>query len=787
MIAKSGSQRRTPAIALLACLVIGPTVHAEQAGTHGLPEPSSQAPRLEVPRRGELPILFEPNLGQAAPQFAYIASGVGYQLALSEDGLTLSLPTRRASPSTDHLHRMPPSRILHLRLIGAARHPVLRPEGRKASFSNYFIGNDPKHWRTHVPDFAAVRYAQVYPGIDWVIYGNRRHLLEYDLVVYPQADPTCIAFAVGAEQLSLDRNGELLIDVHGRVIRQLRPLLYQVSATGVRERIKGWYTLDDRRVRISVGPYDHSRTLYIDPALAYSTYLGGTAGSHADAIAVDGDGNAYVVGEADSDFPTVDPYQAVNSGDNAFVAKFDPSGTRLLYSTFLGGSGDSEAYGVAVDSTGSIYVAGMTFSKDFPVVNAYESQFKGTGQAATQGFISKFSPDGGTLEYSTYLGGSGVINQVAAVALDSSGDAYVAGSTDSTDFPTTAHAIETSLPGRLNAFVTEFNPSGNGLVYSTYLGGTGADDGNAIAVDASGSAYVAGNTNSTDFPLVNPFQSTNYASANGSTTPTAFVAKLNAQGTGLKYSSYLGGSGGDVANGIAVDNAGEAFVTGWTASTDFPTVNAYQDTNRDVTGLGGASAFVTKISSSGTALVYSSYLGGSGGGQGMLGDNGRAIAIDGTGNAYIAGYSASTDFPTVNAAQETNDGAAIETTNAFVSELDPTGGKLLFSTYLGGSGSWGPDSARTAVPFGDGASGVALDKTGSTDYPTLNAFQSTNKSATNYGADPVAFVAKFGAERSASQSSTPPAGHGGGGAIGWGLIGMLSLALGFRSWGRRPD
>ncbi len=746
--------------------------------------------QLAPPRYGQLPILFEPNEGQAPAQDAYVASGTGYAIALSEQGLTLALPLPVVGRSTIHslgrpiLGSLP---VLRLQLIGAAKDPALRPARRQASYSNYFLGNNPAHWWTHVPNFAAVRYKDVYPGIDWVVYGDHRHLLEYDLIVRPHADPARIALAVtGAERLSLGRSGKLLIDAHGRILRQLRPVVYQVSATGVRENVKGRYTLSHGRVRVDIGRYDHDRTLYIDPALDYSTYLGGTCCDQGTAIAVDNMGDVYVTGVAGStDFPTVEPYQAVNEGEDAFIAKFDPSGTRLLYSTYLGGSVGARIVGIEVDNTGSIYVAGSTFSKDFPVVNAFQSQFKGTGQAAGQGFVTKFSPKGSMLEYSTYLGGSGNLNGIGALAIDGKGDAYVTGSTDSTDFPTTARVIQGALRGRINAFITELNPSGSGLVYSTYLGGTAADSGNAIAVDVSDDAYIAGDTNSTDFPLVHPFQSTNYASANGSTADTAFVAKLAPGGTALDYSSYLGGSGGETATGIAVDSAGNAYVTGATDSTDFPTVNPYQGTNRDAAGLGGPSMFVTKINSAGTALVYSTYLGGSGGGTGLIGDAGNAIAVDGAGDAYITGFAHSTDFPTVNAVQLTNN-STIGAGNAVVSELDPAGSKLLFSTYLGGSGSWGPTAVHTTIPIGDSGNGIALDDagsiyivgtTGSSDFPTRDAFQSTNRTTTQYGANQQVFIAKFGVEQGGTQ---PGSAHGGGGEIGWGMIGLLTLALGFR-------
>jgi len=758
--------------------------------------------RLPIPGYGELPILFEPNVGQAPPQFAYVASGTGYQLALSEQGLTVALPAVAAKSSSGGGRSWPeyPS-LLRIRLIAATTRPVLLPQRQVGSFSNYLIGDNSKRWRTHVPNFAAIQYENVYPGVDWVIYGNRRHVLEYDLKVHAHADPARVTLAVtGAEHLSLNNEGELLIDVRGRILRLLPPVIYQVSTNGIREHIQGWYALTGEHLRVTVGPYDHRRTLYIDPALAYSTYLGGTCCDQGRAIAVDAEGDTYVAGQTgSSNFPTVDPYQANITGTAgaAFVAKFDPTGTRLLYSTYLGGTEGATIAGIAVDSAGSIYVAGGTASTDFPLVNAYQSQFKGTGQSPGQGFVTKFTADGSALDYSTYLGGSGANNGVSALAIDSAGDAYVAGSTNSTDFPTTAQAVQGSLRGQENAFVTELNPSGNALVYSTYLGGSGYDSEGAIAVDASGDAYVAGNTTSTDFPLVHPFQSANDETVNGSNNPTAFVAKIAPGGMALDYSSYLGGSGGfDEALGIALDSAGNAYVTGATQAADFPTVGPYQASNHDAEGLGGTSAFVTKINSTGTALVYSTYLGGSGGGQAIKGELGFAIAVDAMGDAYITGSTSSTDFPTINAVQETNNAAAIGATNAFVSELDPAGSKLLFSTYLGGSGSWGPNSNHTPTPSGDSASGIAIDSAGgiyivgtteSSDFPTLNAYQTTNKTMTQYGAGQQAFVAKFGVEQKDSQPPAPTSQGGGGGTIEWYVIALLTLALGFRWSTRRTD
>jgi hypothetical protein len=395
------------------------------------------------------------------------------------------------------------------------------------------------------------------------------------------------------------------------------------------------------------------------------------------------------------------------------------------------------------------------------------------------------------LVYSTYLGGS---NQdgVRGLAIDSTGSAYVAGDTSSVDFPT-ANALQSTLKGRINAFVSKLSPDGKSLVYSTYLGGSAADGAAAIALDASGNAYIGGDTNSVDFPLVNPFQAVNHVSVNGSTASTGFVAKLNAAGSALAYSSYLGGSAFDVVDAIAVDNSGSAYVAGGTVSTDFPTVQPFQSTNRAATGRGGGNAFVAKINSTGDALVYSTYLGGSGGGNGYLGDGAQAIAVDSSGDAFVAGRTSSTDFPTVDAVQSTNKATAIGASNAFVSELNAAGNGLVFSTYLGGSGSLGNTQIHTTIPFGDYAAGITLDASGniyiagqaaSGDFPTVNAYQTKNKTATQYGTVQTAFVAKFGTEVNLPLPSVGGGASGGGGAFGWDSLIALALTFIFRHRGR---
>jgi len=383
-------------------------------------------------------------------------------------------------------------------------------------------------------------------------------------------------------------------------------------------------------------------------AWVYSTYLGGTGSDYGYGVAVDAASNVYIAGSTNStNFPTANPLQAALGGasaTNAFVTRVNAAGNALVYSTYLGGSGTDYGRGIAVDTVGNAYVTGYTTSSNFPKANPLQSTLASTQDA----FVAKLNATGTALVYSTYLGGNG--NDYGyGITLDTAGNAYVSGTTESTNFPT-VNALQASLGGGYslnggrNAFVTKLNPAGSAMVYSTYLGGEGSTFGRAIAVDAAGSAYVAGDTGDTGFPTANPAQPSLYV-GNGYNGDNAFVAKLNASGTALVYSTYLGGSVADQGYGIAADAAGNAYVTGYTQSPDFPTANPFQP----AMGTGGNSsagydAFVAKFDATG-ALVYSSYLGGGG-----L-DLGYGIAADAVGNAYVTGYTDSTNFPTVNPAQ----------------------------------------------------------------------------------------------------------------------------------------
>ena len=431
--------------------------------------------------------------------------------------------------------------------------------------------------------------------------------------------------------------------------------------------------------------------------MKYSTYLGGTGDDCGYGIAVDSNGYAYVTGETESsNFPTKNPYQpSLSDLMDVFITKLNSTGNVLIYSTYLGGSGNDYGMSIAVDSSGCAYVTGNTASSNFPTKNAYQATRKGSFDL----FITKLNAAGNDLVYSTYLGGTGTDNG-RGIAVDSVGCAYVAGYTDSTDFPT-KNAYQPSIAGSYTSdtFITKLNATGSDLVYSTYLGGTSGDYGFGIAVDSVGYAYVAGYTDSTDFPTKNAYQS---SPAGGS---DIFITKLNTTGNDLVYSTYLGGTGIDYGYGIAVDSVGCVYVTGYTNSTNFPVENAYQPAFSG----GSYDTFITKLNPAGNALVYSTYLGGTG----M--DSGRGIAVDYVGCAYVTGFTNSTDFPVLNAYQPSLAGDY----DVFLTKLNAAGNALSYSTYLGGT-----DADRGyAIAVDSVGSAYVTGQTNSTDFPVLNAYQ----------------------------------------------------------------
>jgi len=631
--------------------------------------------------------------------------------------------------------------VIHMELAAANPSPRIGGAEELPGKVNYFIGNDPSKWRTNIPTYAKVKYEDVYPGVNLVYYGNQGQL-EYDFVVAPRVDPGIIQLRFdGVQKLSMAHDGDLILDTsHGEVCFR-KPVVYQLIG-GAKKEVAGSYLLaSNNTATFQIGDYDRSQPLVIDPVALYSTYLGGNYVDQAFGIAVDSAGNAYVTGiTSSSNFPTKNPIQGTLAGsDNAFVSKINPSGSAFVYSTYLGGGLADEGMAIAVDSSGNAYVTGDTQSRDFPLKNPFQATRKdydttfvskldptgsalvystflggsgsggdfGTGIAvdgsgnayvtgqtsstdfptanalqatligSTNGFVTKLNPTGSTLVYSTFLGGS-TADYASGIAVDSSGSAYVTGNASSKNFPT-LNALQGSLKGSNNAFISKINPAGSAFVYSTYLGGSRFDYGAAIAVDASGNAIITGSTNSTDFPTLNAFQPTLKGGISN-----ALVSKINPSGTALVYSTYLGGSGPDYGHGIAVDASGNAYVIGEAGWVDFPTLNPLTPLN------GGA--FVTQFSSTGS-LVYSTRFGGTSGNSSIGPDYGRAIAIDSQGNAYVTGYTNTGDFWAVNSLQPFFNGRR----EAFVAKLFPGTPSSSTSTTL--VSSLNPSGTSQPVTF----------------------------------------------------------------------------------------
>src|SRR5437762_2572310 len=456
---------------------------------------------------GKLPLHFEANQGQTHQDVRFLARGAGYSLYLTAGEAVLVL----TKPNPDATQARGTPVVVRMSVVGAAPKPLVSGLDELPGKANYLIGN-PAKWRTNVPTYAKVHYRAVYPGIDLVYYGNQRQL-EYDFVVAPGADPNRIVLGFqGAERLEINAEGELVLHAAGEVIRQRVPVIYQ-EINGVRTKIEGRYVLKDaHRVGFQVAAYDPSRPLVIDPTLVYATYLGGSGGEAGGGIAVDAAGAAYVTGTTGStDFPTTPgAIQTTYGGGgtfplregDAFVTKLNAAGTALVYSTYLGGSSKDVASGIAVDAAGAAYVTGYTASTDFTAGCTDPcTVLNGTLNFAFDAFVTKLNPTGTALVYSTYLGGSsGDVSY--GIAVDAAGAAYVTGFTGSRDFTAGCTAPCTVLNGSLggfrDAFVTKINAAGTALVYSTYLGGSGSEEGHGIAVDTAGAAYVTGWTNSPD-------------------------------------------------------------------------------------------------------------------------------------------------------------------------------------------------------------------------------------------------------------------------------------------------
>ena len=675
---------------------------------------------------GQLPLHFEPNNGQInSEQVKFSSRGQGYQMFLTPAGATLAL--RQSTNNTDframsgkagmkQLNReenlnkkIDKQAVVEMQILGANQEAQFAGKEELEGKSNYFIGNDQNTWRTDIANYKRVRFEQVYSGINLEYYGDQRQL-EYDFIVEPNADPSQIKLNFkGVKNIKVNEIGELVLKTSLGEIKQKKPFVYQTDENGERKEVVSSYQVKGKEIGFQLAEYDKNKQLIIDPVvLVYSTFLGGSGFDTGVAIAVDNQSSAYIMGYTQSlNFPIQGGIQTTNGGGefDAFVCKFNAAGSQLVYSTFLGGSGNENGaqYGsITVDAVGNTYISGATNSSNYPTtVGAFQTNFHGI----SDGYITKLNPSGNQLVFSTYLGGN-KFDFLGGIKVDANSNVYVVGSGYSPDMPSTPGVIQPTL--RCNKpvpdfqcndiYIAKFNPSGSQLMYFTYLGSTnGPDFGNRLAIDNAGNAYVTGET---AYRIVPNGEQTNnnFPTTPGVVQPNfggnsdAFVVKINSTATNLIYSTFLGGPvvnglspGYDFGNDIAIDGSGNAYITGGTNSSNFPLANPYHSTY----GGGSADVFVTKLNATGSAFIYSTYLGGSGY------DSYPRMAVDNSGNAYIVGETSSPNFPQVQSRQPVLGGGV----DAFVTKLNSTGNQIIYSTYHGGTNV-------------DNAAGVAVDNAG---------------------------------------------------------------------------
>lgn len=596
--------------------------------------------------------------------------------------------------------------VVNITLQNANASPRWEGSEKNAAYYNFFIGNDPDKWISEVGLYQEALVHDVYENIDERFYFDKENI-RYDFIVKPDADPGQIQMAIeGSLQTFINEKGELVFTTRFGEVKQAGLFTWQ-EKNGLKQKVVSRFDMDDYGiVSIKVGNYDRSKSLIIDP-LVYSTYIGGSSLDDAYAIAVNAAGNAYITGSTSSaTYPTTTgAYDESYTGNSdVFITKLNSSGSALLYSTFIGGSGYEIAYGLTIDGSDNSYMTGTTASTDYPVtVGAYDVTINGLHD----GFVTKLNSTGTALGYSTFFGGS-AYDEAYAIAKDASGNVYVTGETESTNYPTSGGAFSTAKQGFWDSFVTALNSSGSALIYSTYLGGSNEDYGFGIAVDGSNNAYMTGYTYSSDYPTTAGAYDQTFNDAED-----VFVTKLNSNGTALLYSTFLGGIGSDRGYSIATDASGNAYVTGRTNFSDYPvTSGAF-----DQTANGGGDVFVTKLNSSASALIFSTFLGGNGN------EFGYDIAIDGSENVYISGLTNSSNFPTTAGAYNQSSNGD---NDVFVSKLNSSGSVLSYSSFIGGSLEEG---GRSVAIDGNGMAYIT-GFTESDDFPTTaSAYNQTPNSS----------------------------------------------------------
>lgn len=733
---------------------------------------------------------FEANAGQSDEEVKFLSRGAGYNLFLTRTELVLALNKNEGGDAKNennkHHDAASPtsstqSAVLRMKLAEANTEPRVAGESRLPGKINYFRGNDPTRWRTDVQAYERVRYEAIYPGVDLVYYGNQRQL-QYDFHLAPDARPEQIALDfTGAERIEINSSGDLVLHTAGGEVRQHKPFTYQ-EINGKREEIASRFVMRDRdTIGFEVGDYDPMRTLVIDPVLSYASFFGGSDYDTAAGVAVDADGDVYIAGAtSSSDLPNRNAHQSdfrgpvdQFGGGDAFVAKFDMNESgdaSLVWATYFGGTGSDRADDIAADHAGNVFITGTTYSDNFPTHNGFANTVP--VQNGYDAYVTRLNTHG-ALVYSTYIGAQAPDSGegIAVVPQLNSGIVYVTGTiTGATGFSVTSNAFQADADPNLrpDAFLMKINtnatsadPIGTHIRYSTLFAANNWEYGRDIAADANGFAYIVGETDSTNLPTRNAYQPNNAGGSgcqlnDGSPIPCqdAYVAKFNTNVSSctpdstrgincqeaLVYATYIGGSASsdnkpnDEARSIAVDNSGNAYIVGGTASSNFSTRNSFDSTYN-----GNIDAFALKINttlSGNASLIYSTVLGGA------SWDSATGVAVDSSGLIYVTGWG-QLGFPQRDAITNGYGGGVAFKRDVIAAKLDPNvsgDASLLWSTYLGGS----VDDVGAGIAVGGNGAVYVAGTTESNDFkPFLpGAFQSSVANSFD------AFVLRLGAAQS---------------------------------------
>lgn len=657
----------------------------------------------------EQQLVFIENKGQWNPEVLFLCRLGGMDAWISKDGVNYTFYGN--SNSTSALSNTLKGHRVNFELVTNNAAVKVETKPIPDYYVNYFSGNDPSKYRSKVPVHKEVIIKNVYDDIDIRYYFDNAYL-RFDFMAAPHADVSRIAFKLtGQEDAMLNKQGDLV----------LKTSLGDVSIAGLKtfqsdnKVVASRFEKSNDIWKIRVDNYDREQTLTIDP-LVFSTFIGGSIFDVSLKSAINQNGDLFITGETQSVNFDLTPgaFQSSNAGmRDVFVTKLNASGTSLAYSTYLGGNSDDYGHHVAVDNAGNAYVTGRTNSTNFPVTQgAFQTVY---GGGTVDVFVTKLNSEGTAIIYSTYIGGA-LADQANAIAVDNNGNAYITGWTSSLNYDITQGAFQTTNGGTNNSsdvFVTKINPAGNGLVYSTYIGGTGSEYGNHIAIDNEGNAYVAGYSNATTYKVT---AGVYQGKSDGGID--AIVTKLNAAGSALVFSTYLGGSGTDMANSVFVDNNKDVYVTGYTASTNFDvTPNAYRTAHGG--GFQGNDIFITKLNQAGSQLVFSTFVGGNGQ------DTGNDIAVDAAGNVYFTGQTTNANFPlSANALQTTFGGGSFD---AIVGKLNANGTQLLYATLLGGS----QNDNGTSINIDQQGNALITGTTNSPDFITTEGSFKTTSSGLN--------------------------------------------------------